>query len=77
MVSDEGIGIPDVDREHLFERFFRATNVSHIQGTGLGLHIVARYTELLEGTIQCMSELEKGTTFDLHFPAKNNTIGDS
>lgn len=77
VVSDEGIGIPDVDREHLFERFFRATNVSHIQGTGLGLHIVSRYTELLEGTIQCMSELEKGTTFDLHFPAKNNTIGDS
>jgi signal transduction histidine kinase len=74
IVADDGIGIPDADKEHLYERFFRATNVSNIQGTGLGLHIVSRYAELLEGTIQCKSALDKGTTFELHFPSKNNTI---
>lgn len=76
-VTDNGIGIPDTDKEHLYERFFRATNVSHIQGTGLGLHIVARYTELLEGSISCSSELEKGTSFELHFPAKGSSMSNS
>src|SRR6478609_1528873 len=39
-IRDEGIGIPSEDHKHLFDRFFRASNVSNIQGTGLGLHIV-------------------------------------
>lgn len=62
-VKDEGLGISAEDRQHLFERFFRGSNVSNIQGTGLGLHIVAKYAELMNGTVTCESEENKGTTF--------------
>jgi signal transduction histidine kinase len=55
-IIDQGIGIPKKDQIHLFERFFRATNVTNIQGTGLGLHIVGRYVELLNGHIKYESE---------------------
>ena len=63
MVKDNGMGISKADQEHLFERFFRGTNVTNIQGTGLGLHIVGKYIEMLDGNIEFASELEKGTTF--------------
>lgn len=62
-VTDHGIGISNEDQQHLMERFFRGTNAVHIQGTGLGLHIVAKYAELMRGTVQCMSEQGKGTRF--------------
>jgi PAS domain S-box-containing protein len=62
-VRDEGIGISQDDQEHLFERFFRAQNAANIQGTGLGLHIVGKYVELLNGTITMKSELGQGTEF--------------
>lgn len=67
-IKDEGIGISEEDKQHLFERFFRAKNAANIQGTGLGLHIVARYIELLHGNIQMESELNKGTSFYIHIP---------
>lgn len=66
-IKDEGMGIPEEDKKHLFERFFRAQNVTNIQGTGLGLHIVSRYIELMNGSITVDSELEKGTTFTIKF----------
>lgn len=66
-VKDEGLGISAEDQQHLFERFFRGTNVTNIQGTGLGLHIVAKYAELMEGTVACKSELEKGTELSIVF----------
>jgi PAS domain S-box-containing protein len=62
-VQDEGIGIPEVDQKHLFEQFFRASNASAIQGTGLGLNIVKRYVDLLNGRITFCSEFGKGTKF--------------
>ena len=62
-VNDNGMGISKEDQEHLFERFFRGTNVTNIQGTGLGLHIVAKYIEIMDGKIEFKSELEKGTKF--------------
>lgn len=71
-VKDSGIGISDEDKEHLFERFYRGNNVSNIQGTGLGLHIVAKYTELMGGDITCNSELNKGTQFVIHFKPTSN-----
>lgn len=55
-VEDRGMGIPLEDQQHLFERFFRGTNVMTIQGTGLGLNIVRRYLDLLGGTITFTSE---------------------
>ena len=62
-VSDRGIGIPPEDQEQLFSSFFRARNASNIQGTGLGLHIVKRYVDLMGGTIQVSSVLGQGTRF--------------
>jgi signal transduction histidine kinase len=67
LVSDEGIGIPKADQEHLFERFFRGRNVTNIQGTGLGLNIVGKYIELMNGTIDFKSVENKGTRFILKF----------
>ncbi len=67
-VKDYGIGIPIVDQKYLFTRFFRAGNVTNIQGTGLGLNIVERYVHLLNGTIAFESTLELGTTFTVTIP---------
>ena len=66
-IKDNGIGISEEDQQHLFERFFRASNATNIQGTGLGLHIVAKYAELMNGTISFASELEKGTSITISF----------
>lgn len=67
-VQDQGIGIPEEEQKHLFEKFFRAKNTGAIQGTGLGLTIVKRYVELLNGTITFVSEANKGTTFTISLP---------
>lgn len=69
-VQDEGMGIPEEEQKHLFERFFRATNVSNIQGTGLGLNIVKRYADLLDGNISFTSTYGKGSTFTVTIPLK-------
>ncbi len=70
-VKDEGIGIPESDIPFLFTRFFRAHNAGNIQGTGLGLNIVKRYVELLEGNISVESKLGIGTTFKVSIPVLN------
>lgn len=67
-VEDSGIGIPAKDQPHMFERFFRAPNASHIQGTGLGLHIVAHYARLMGGEVSFQSEEGKGSTFIVELP---------
>jgi PAS domain S-box-containing protein len=72
-VSDQGMGISKADQEHLFERFFRATNVTNVPGTGLGLHIVGRYVELMGGQVALQSELNKGTTVTLALPYENHS----
>jgi PAS domain S-box-containing protein len=64
-IKDAGIGISKEDQKHLFERFFRGGNAMNIQGTGLGLNIVAKYVEVLNGVIEYESELEKGSTFKI------------
>ena len=72
-VRDEGIGISADDQKHLFERFFRAKNATNFAGTGLGLHIVAKYLELLGGTIELASLVGKGTTVTLTFPHEDHS----
>lgn len=67
-VKDNGIGIPEEDQEQLFQRFFRGQNAANIQGTGLGLNIVARYVELMNGNITFESKPEKGTIFIIKIP---------
>jgi PAS domain S-box-containing protein len=66
-VQDNGIGISEEEQEHLFERFFRASNATNIQGTGLGLHIVGKYVELMDGHIDFKSTLEQGTEINITF----------
>jgi PAS domain S-box-containing protein len=67
-IVDKGIGIPQQDREHLFEAFNRASNVGDIPGTGLGLVIVKRCVEFHEGSITLDSEPGVGTTFTVILP---------
>ncbi|MET6989928.1 PAS domain S-box protein [Sediminicola arcticus] len=67
-ITDNGIGIPIKEQEHLFERFFRAENALNIQGTGLGLHIVRQYVELLGGTVGFKGELGKESIFTVKLP---------
>ena len=67
-VVDQGIGIPKEEQSTLFQRFFRADNSSTIQGTGLGLHIVKQYVELMGGHVSFKSELNKGSTFTVELP---------
>lgn len=69
-VCDTGIGIPEVDLPHLFEEFYRASNVkrSGITGTGLGLTIVKDLVERYKGRISVRSKLGEGTTFTVVLP---------
>ena len=56
------------DQKHLFERFFRGHNATHIQGTGLGLNIVSQYAELMNASLDFVTEENKGTTFTIIIP---------
>ncbi len=66
-VKDNGIGIPEEEQRNLFEPFFRAHNTGSIPGTGLGLNIVKRYVELMDGEVMCKSIQNQGTTITLIF----------
>lgn len=67
-IADQGIGIPDSEQCHIFERFFRARNAIEIQGTGLGLNIVKKYVDLLQGDISFRSRENHGTVFTITLP---------
>ena len=67
-VRDEGIGIPEEAQKQLFGKFFRAGNASHVEGTGLGLNIVKKYVELINGSIHFTSKQNEGTAFVVEFP---------
>ncbi|MDO8368957.1 MAG: PAS domain-containing sensor histidine kinase [Saprospiraceae bacterium] len=71
-VRDRGIGIPDAEQKHLFGRFFRASNAANTtQGTGLGLYIVQRYAEMMNGVVGFNSEIEEGSVFWVEFAKIN------
>ena len=67
-VSDRGRGIPEADRQKLFQPFHRASNVGRVPGTGLGLTIIRRVVDFHQGTLDFTSEVGVGTTFSLTFP---------
>jgi PAS domain S-box-containing protein len=69
-VEDQGIGIPEPDRERIFKLFERGSNVGTIKGTGLGLNIVERMTGLLGGTVTLASPATGGSCFTLTLPAR-------
>ncbi len=68
-IKDQGIGIPAKDRQHIGTRFFRSSNVTHVQGTGLGLNIVRSYLSFLKGNLTFKSHQDVGTTFIVTIPA--------
>ncbi|HRO73979.1 MAG TPA: HAMP domain-containing sensor histidine kinase, partial [Saprospiraceae bacterium] len=70
-IKDNGMGIPKEDQKHLFQRFFRASNAINIEGTGLGLNIVKKYVEMLNGNITFESEHLVGTEFKVRLPTKS------
>jgi PAS domain S-box-containing protein len=71
-VRDHGIGIPKEDLEHLFSSFFRGANAINIQGTGLGLHIVKRFIDLMGGNVQIESHLGSGTIVTITIPVNKH-----
>jgi two-component system sensor histidine kinase/response regulator len=74
-ISDQGLGIPTEARQHLFERFYRARNVTiaEIPGSGIGLYIVKSIVDELGGSISVESELNQGTTFIISLPRSETT----
>lgn len=66
-IKDNGLGIPEEDQPFLFQPFFRAHNTGNIPGTGLGLNIVLRYVNLMNGNIKYESRSGEGTLFTLSF----------
>ena len=67
-VKDHGIGIPEKDQKHLFNRYFRAENVLTYPGTGIGLNIAKVHLENLGGTLSFISKENKGSTFIIELP---------
>jgi PAS domain S-box-containing protein len=66
--QDQGIGIPLMDQEKIFDHFYRAHNVGMIIGTGLGMAIIKSSVDILGGTIQLNSVENKGTTVKVKLP---------
>ena len=60
-IQDYGVGIPQEDLKYIFEPFHRGKNVSNIPGTGLGLNIVKTFIAFLNGEIEIISQLNRGT----------------
>jgi len=69
-----GIGIPAEEQSYLFKAFFRGSNTHSVEGTGLGLNIVKRYVNLMNGEIKCDSVENSGTIFILEFPLNDTAI---
>lgn len=67
-IKDQGIGIPTHEQNQIFTEYFRATNAATYSGTGLGLNIVKRYVDLLNGDIHYDSKENVGTTFEITIP---------
>jgi signal transduction histidine kinase len=72
-VIDQGIGIPAEDIPHLFERFYRAGNMGHISGMGIGLYIVQELVNLHGGSVAVVSTQSQGSTFTVCLPIKGNS----
>lgn len=67
-IFDTGIGIPYSDHPHVFEAFYRGTNVGDTPGSGLGLTVVKKCVDLHGGSITFTSEVGIGTTFTVSIP---------
>jgi len=73
-IRDQGIGIPEADREWLFNAFHRGHNVNDRPGTGLGLVIVKRCVDLHGGQIKVESEVGQGTVMTVSLPVSDGPV---
>ncbi|HZY81358.1 MAG TPA: tetratricopeptide repeat protein, partial [Cyclobacteriaceae bacterium] len=78
-VADSGIGIPEADVAHIFERFYQSSagDGKNAQGIGIGLSLVKEFTELHKGTVSVTSVVDEGTSFRLTFPASTEVSLDA
>jgi signal transduction histidine kinase len=68
-VTDQGPGIPPADQPHIFDKFYRGTNVdSGVEGSGLGLAIVKNIVESHQVRIWVESAVDKGSSFFIVLP---------
>lgn len=68
-IKDKGIGIPEAALERIFDPFYRAGNVNHIPGYGVGLPLVRKIIQLHHGRVTVSSQLHNGSTFCVFLPA--------
>jgi signal transduction histidine kinase len=69
VVSDHGIGIPEAEIDHVFDRYFRASNAGGTVGTGIGLFLVKAVVDLHHGQVAIASHEGTGTTFTVSLPS--------
>lgn len=70
-IHDRGIGIPAEDQPHIWETFFRGSNVGEVLGTGLGLAVVKTCVELHQGQLAIISQVGQGTTVTVELPLES------
>jgi signal transduction histidine kinase len=70
-VADEGVGVAPEDQDRIFDRFYQSSNGGGGRGTGIGLTIAQRFTELHGGRIWVESEPGSGATFSFTMPGAN------
>ena len=72
-VSDTGIGIPDADKEHVFERFYQTDHkgMEETTGSGIGLSLVCDFVRLHEGTVEVFDNIGTGTVFVVRIPVRH------
>lgn len=76
-VEDTGPGISEADKERVFQKFYQGkSGVQKTSGTGLGLALVARYADCLDGQVELKSELGKGSTFQVVLPVAVRPLED-
>ena len=69
-IQDEGAGIPEVDKPHVFEKFYRGSNIrSKLAGTGMGLAVARQIVRAHGGDIQLVGSSQKGSEFVISLPA--------
>lgn len=75
VVSDDGVGISDIDQPLVFQRMFRAPATSKLkEGTGLGLYLIKKYLELMKGNIRLYSKEGQGTSFIITLPISDKAL---
>ncbi len=75
VVSDDGVGISDIDQSLVFQRMFRAPSTSKLkEGTGLGLYLIKKYLDLMNGNISLYSKEGQGTSFAVTLPITDKLL---